>query len=300
MAGAGLYLVIVIVRHFRRHGSGELRTAWRQQISKLKKMSLIGYAVILLVAGGLFLQRYGVNAVRYHNPIPDCGQVLTVAECEQYAPWGRDYRWSADNEGHPRDSVLTYSNTWIKHLMRELFFAVYAAFIGNSTIVGYWGEDPIPTLKVTAWVILITGAILSCFYARRLWRFDSLRLLFIVSLVYTLALFYQNYKMYLHVNVAVAIHGRYVLPVIPFFLVWFLLAARELLRDAARFWPAIRQRTGVIQLAVFAILMLLTLQGGGISTHLVRGDDKWYWQYREPAIRANRHVQSALKALIFE
>jgi hypothetical protein len=300
LAGATLYLLVVLFMHVRSSGTDIFRSAWRQQVASLSRLRLVIMLIVLLAAGGLFLQRYGLNTVRYHNPIPDCGQVLTVDECEQYAPWGRDYRWSADNEGRPRDSVVVYSYTWIKHLMRELFFAVYAAFIGSTTIVGYWGEDPIPVLEATGWVVLITGTVLSIIYAKRLWRHTSLRLLLTISAVYTLALFYQNYKMYLHVDVAVAIHGRYVLPIIPFLLVWFVMAARELLSDAGRKWVLVKRHIATVQVVVFVLLALICLQGGGVTTHLVRGADKWYWQHREPGIQANRQVKAVLKTFIFE
>jgi hypothetical protein len=47
--------------------------------------------VCLMILSVLSFERYGLNLVHYHTPVPDCGQVLTVRQCSAYGPWARDY-----------------------------------------------------------------------------------------------------------------------------------------------------------------------------------------------------------------
>ncbi|HET8709573.1 MAG TPA: DUF2142 domain-containing protein [Candidatus Saccharimonadales bacterium] len=299
-AAIGVYLLVVIALYIRRTGWHKFRHVFVRGIRHASYLKLVAYICVSLVAGGLFFQRYGINVVRYHTPLPDCAQVITVQECKQYAPWGRNYAWAADNIGRPRRDPATYAWGWIKNMMRETFFAVYAAFIGKTHIVGYWGELPIPVLLHTAWTVLTVGFLLSVVYARRIFRSPAMRFLAVVTLVYVLALFYQNYQTYREVDVAVSIHGRYLFGIVPFMLAWFAWAAREGFTDVVSRFTLLRRNGQTLKLATLAVLLLLALQGGGFTTHIVRGADKWYWQQSQPAMQANRTMQRALRTVIFE
>jgi hypothetical protein len=166
-------------------------------------------------------------------------------------------------------------------------------------VVDYWGSEPVPVLLVTGWTILIVGTSLTFMYARKLWlQYDVLRLFAVATLVYVAVLFVQNYQAYLATAVPVAIHGRYILMLIPLIFVWFCLAAREALDAVARRFALTGRTLPAIKLGVFVILVMLCTQGGGIITHIIHSGDDNFWQQSAPARSVNKAAQKTLKKVV--
>lgn len=258
------------------------------------------YVVGLLVVGALFAQRYVVNLVRYHDPVPDCAQVLPVEECREYAPWGRDYQYAIWNQDRPRDNPLVYGSHWVKQLMREFFFGVYSRFLKDSNVVWYLDLPPVGTLMGLGWFTLAAGTIGVIVYWRTIWRRPVLRLFLLIAVVYVAALFYQNYKMYLHTGVEVAIHGRYVLPIVPLIFVLYIYSWRRAL--AALFGRVVvfRSHWPALQAGLVLLILVLCTQGGGFTTYLLRNRAEFSWPQSQLARNLNGTAQRVLDKIIIE
>lgn len=240
------------------------RTLWpavQQGYRAMSRSSKIGLIVAFLVFSGLFMQRYGVNAVVYHNPIPACDQVLTVQQCRSYGPYGRDYLY-AQSKGDFQPNRRYYAKKWLKGMWLRIFFVIN----GNVASAPNDNIEPLPLPKITAAVITIAGLALVIFYGRTLFHGNWLNVLLLaIILLYCAALYYQTYKDYTHAGQVVAVNGRYLLMV----MVPAMVLAGRALELALRKLPALK-----VVVSIVAIVLFLQ---GGIFEFIVQSDHNWYW-----------------------
>ncbi len=261
----------IVVRLWQNRGrlapfQDRLKAGWKR-ISMPARLSL---AVAAILALGLFGERYFVNLVKYHNPVPACDQVLTVRQCSSYGPWIRDYTDTLENVQPPPPHLkLTFTHAWLYGLWLRTFFAVD----GPGSQFQTRGPLLLPGLGAIAFAIMGGLALLASLpIVFRQRHKPALWLLGAVSVVYLAALWQDEYKSFVQTGQPVAINGRYLLPVLPFI---FLLVALSLTRLLRR-WTEVK--LAVLSLAVFCLLW-----GGGALTYILRSSETWYWP--NPAMR---------------
>lgn len=256
-------MAYIIVRLWQTHKSlkeiGNRLWAGTKMIRGRTKVVL---AIGLLLAIGLCGERYGYNLVRYHNPVPDCSKVLSVERCSAYGPWNRDHKLALEKTSNG-DGPLAYVNDWTRGMARRLFFTL------DGPTTYYQTRDPLTMPALGAQVFAVSGLLLILVYGRRVFvRYSNGALLFlmIVSLVYVSVLWLDGYEVYHRTGKAVAVNGRYLLPVLlPLFLM-----------TALAFSVALKQRLR-IKLAIAAVAIGSLLWGGGALTYILRSNDAWYW-----------------------
>lgn len=230
-------------------------------IDRRRRWLILASLVLVL---GLFLERYGVNLVRYQTPVADCNQVLTVEQCNRYGPWQRDHFLETHKQSTPSANPLAYADDWLDGMRSRLFFTLAGPTNQHQTR----GPLTLPFWAATAFGV--AGFLLLVVYGRRLLGAASNRtvlgLFLTVCLVYILVLFFNGFKLYRQTAVPVAINGRYLLPILPLLFVMTGLAWRQLLNKRDNLKLAL---TGV---AVFCLLC-----GGGTLTFILRSYDHWYW-----------------------
>jgi hypothetical protein len=237
-----------------------------------------GLIVGLVLASGLFAERYAVNLVRYHNPVPDCSQVLSVKACSAYGPWIRDYNYQlnkVDEEKNP----LVFTGDWFYGMWLRTFFAVD----GPATDYQTRGPLPLPGIGAIVFsVIGIVALVMSIKRLRAVYNAPLMDLLLGVSIVYAATLWLDEYRSYVRTGQPVAINGRYLLPILLPLILLGALAVAELLKQ--------RQRAQVV-VAGSAILCLAW--GGGALTYSLRSNNAWYWP-NQTVRDANHAVQSVI------
>lgn len=222
--------------------------------------------VIALLLIGIFLlsvagvQRYGVNIIRHHDPIPECGKVLSLEHCQYYGPYIRDYNF-AQNKSNSDTNPVRYTKLWFKGMWIRSFFAV------DGPKTQFQTRGPLAIPAIAALVLLSIGLIALLFQAKALAAksLPPILLLIGVSLIYIAAVWLQEYKAYLHTGVPVAINGRYLLPVILLLMYPAAEAACQILKR------------DIYKLAFAAIALLALAWGGGSGTYILRSNDSWYW-----------------------
>ncbi len=254
------------------------RTLWSRAVSSLRTMQkwrLAAVVICLILSMGLFGERYGINIVRYHAPNPDCAQVLSVASCHQYGPWERDYVYV--QTGYVANK-LDYPWQWLYGMWQRSFFAI------SDT---YDTKAPLPVPGGTAIALAVIGCTLFIWYSRRIIEHNVYRQTVLLAAgLYIAALFIQTYQGFVKTGIPVAINGRYLIPFLPFIMLFVGLAFRKL-------WH-VQQGTKV--LAVL-IVTLLFLQGGGVLTFIVKSDDTWDWP-NDAVIRINHAARNVLRTVI--
>ncbi|HSW77750.1 MAG TPA: hypothetical protein VLG36_03055 [Candidatus Chromulinivoraceae bacterium] len=276
------YLVIIVLRSHPK----EILSNFVKSTHSLQLRIKIGLIVMLAVSSGLFLQRYAINVVKYHNIQPDCNRVETLDHCMQYGPWARNYlleTTAKSSSSRPSHDILpVFLISWIESLLYRLYFAINYDFTEYA---------PFPIPVTMACAICIIGITLAVIFWHSILRMTiHIWLLVAVIITYCLSLLYVNYTEYLRFDQTVAINGRYLIPLLPLIFAIVGLAFKSLL---ARFWRSSNSMKS--SLAVIAIL--LALQGGGALTYLVYSNPTWYWG-NNPLTGLNVTAQKIITPLI--
>lgn len=266
-------------------------------IPKRKNMKLVAvYGLLLVVSLGLFGERYLVNTVRYHTPIPECNQVLSVEECKGYAPWARNYMYASWHIEPKTSEKLVYPFVWIYRGLDETVFTLTSRFNEKGT-VSYFGADPLPIPNALSWIVFVGGGLLAIGYRRTIGQNKNLCALLAVSGLYVLALFAQNLLDFLHLGFTVAVHGRYLLPLMPLFYFAIAIAVGKLIE---RFTSTESVQAGRKALLTGAVLGVFALEGGGFVTFIMRSQADWFWPQSQPAQLANQYARNALKYVVID
>lgn len=284
LLAAVIFVGSVLFKHFR----GRWKDLWPQTLEGIRGLSVVWKwaAFILGVIGVvLCLQRYGVNVVQYKTPVPDCGQVLTVSQCEKYGPWGRDYNLALNKPADFEPSVTYFMREWIEGMWRRLYFAI------NGPRGAYENFFPLPLPAFGGAALAIMGTVALLAKWRTVFRRNPyLVFFFLTIMVYVAVLWFQQYGMYKETSKAVAINGRYLLPILPLAAV---LLGRALQLVLAGRWSVVKPYAATV-------VLLLCLQGGGVFSFIARSHAGWYWPHNQPVRNVNEAAQKVLRPVIIE
>ncbi|HVV25940.1 MAG TPA: hypothetical protein VHC21_02830 [Candidatus Saccharimonadales bacterium] len=259
------------------------QTAW-QVTGRFYRLAAVA---VFLVALGLFGQRYGTNLVAYKTPVPQCNQVLTVSQCAAYTPWFRNYS-DALQKTSVNLNPLHYSVTWAYGMFEHSFFISSSGANPNAM---YIHISPLPIIAGTAAVIFGGGMLLLVCRPRRtralLRQHQPLGFLLFISAVYCAVLWLWNFHDYVNLGAAVALNGRYLLPVMPPVMLAIGLAYRQWLGNRLN-----------LKAGLLVIAFLLFLQGGGALTFIEASNANWYWSQSALPRTLNSTAQKIVKPLI--
>lgn len=266
------------------------RDTFKQAFKVLKRSTVIVYAVLIVAAGVLFVERYGVNLLRYQTPVPDCAVALNVEQCLSYSPWARDYKYQDIYPKPTAWGIFVYPGVWAHRMVFETMFSITSRFSDDGP-VDYFPVPPLTIANYTAWTVVVLGVGACLLYIKRLWRLEYLRILLLVIGFYTVVLFLKNLSMYLHTGEAVAIHGRYLVPVYPVLYLTLALGIGWALERFAK--PPVKTWLVIIALLFF-------IHGAGLVTWLSHSRPDWYWQQSQPARQFNDTAKKVIGPVIVE
>ncbi|CAN5367068.1 hypothetical protein BH09PAT4_BH09PAT4_05380 [soil metagenome] len=267
----------------------------RKDFMALRRKYQLLYVVSGVVAVWLFAGGIGLNIVRYHQPNPNCEKVISVHQCMEFGPFARDYD-SSQKHIHPNALRLAvYPATWANNMMRESFFTVYSYF-GADGKPSYYGGQRVPQLAVMGWVwfgICVVGLVGGL---RVLWRKPVTRLVLFVSAIYIAILLLLRWQSYYELSYAVAIHGRYLFPVIVGFIGCSIIGLTDLLGRIKR--PQLRRTTQAVSVVGVLVTLLVYTQGGGFGTYILYSGDGSFWHQSSLAKSANKEIRNGLRAVV--
>lgn len=235
-----------------------------QQLRALSWLKRVGFAVVLIALLGLFMQRDGYNAVRYHTIAPDCAQVLSTRQCSAYSVWIHDYlshQKVVNHQAYVNHNPLAYLGEWIYWLWYRLFFAV------NGPLQSFANYPPLP-LPAAAFALLGIGSVIVIVMQRRRLFKGRPELVFLgtVVIIYLLTLLVEGYLKYRKTAVLELMNGRYLFPI--------MLPAAALAATAFGYALTHHPRVRVV---CATLLVICFLQGGGVLTFILRSDSSWYF-----------------------
>lgn len=262
--GIVIFLVVIGIKSYHkklRKLMLHLAKDWKRHSVRLKVLIVS----LFLLSAGMFIQRDGINLIKYHSVAPDCGIVLNVKDCSAYSAWDYSYTSHQQLEAQMKTgnvgfmNIFSYSMEWIYWMWYRLFFAV------NGPASGFTNYPPLTLPSAAAIILLVVGVIALIKGWRRIFRNNVyLVLLFLVSFLYITALFAQGYSSYHYTNILENMNGRYLLPVLLFVAAIIGRGLSIELRKAA-----------IYKSLLVAIVLVLFLEGGGFLTFIARSDDTW-------------------------
>lgn len=242
------------------------------------------FAAIALFACGalLFIERPVVNTLEYGNPEPDCRRVLTEARCEKFFDW-KIYS----------DVLNNKPAGFLPVRPQEYFFTYWAPrMINTQTTLLPWSattlSPSLPFMSLLYFAFTILGAGMILVYLRDFLKDRAAQMFLFVTTVYCGILFLFLYKLYSQYAIPAAISGRYLLPVMPIFILFAGLAFKRLL-----------SRSKILSLGSLGVVLLLFTQGGGIITAILTTPPRLYWQ-NETIRTVNKDLKKGLEPLVKE
>lgn len=282
--GIVAFLVYQAFRNFRSGGN----TFWRAFCASYRTMSHKVFAllaVLFVVSFSLFFQRYGINLIRYHAPLPDCAAVLSVEECQHNGPWARDQALSAQKVTVDHNP-LRYANLWFHDMLLRSFFAI------NGPFSDYANDFPLWLPVTVTEFLFLASVLLVLIFARKIFAGNTaLQLFALIAVVYVGILAANNYASYLRTGEPVAINGRYLLLILPLALAIAGVAFVQLFHRLSGSYLKPFLAVGVI---------LVLLQGGGFVTYILQSDTSWYWQGSHAPESMNTTARQVLRPLVFK
>lgn len=278
--GIVLFLGTRLLQNFPRlRGFTPSSVASWKRITTIHKMLLV---LFLVLSSVLFTERYGVNLVRYHTPVPDCAQVLLYDQCQHYGPWIRDYNFAHSKPPATDHNALRYTQHWLYGMWFRSFFAVD----GPASL--YQTRGPLLLPAVTAIVTAFAGVVAAAVSFRRLFRqysANALWLLLLTAGIYGAVLWLTEYQLFYETGQPVAINGRYLLPILPGLMVIAGIGLKAVLPNKRA------------SLAFAGIIVFCMACGGGSLTYALRSNDAWYWPHT-PLRIVNHGLQRGLGPIV--
>jgi hypothetical protein len=261
--------------------------AWHVSWRFTKRFSGVATITLFVLALGLFGSRYGTNLVKYKTPVPQCNQVLTIAQCSAYGPWERNYT-DAQQKSSVNLNPIRYTANWAYGMFEHSFFTSSS---GADSDALYVHVSPLPVISTAAIVIFGGGVLILLGNVRGTRRLlaehQPLGFLLFISATYCVVLWLWNYHDFVNLGAAVALNGRYLFPILPPILLAIGLAYRAWLGQRA-----------TLKTSLLVVVLLLFLQGGGALTFIAASNPHWYWAHNGLPRAMNATAQKAIKPLI--
>lgn len=260
--------------------SAQIKAGW----DKFSFGAKVTLPLFLVLTSGLFIERYGVNIVQYGSLVPACDQVLSEEQCMEFGPYERNQAYQARRDPNFQPDRIMHARTWFSGMWYRTFFMIN----GDVPVDRYQNFPPLPLPAIAATATLVLGLLASGYYWRHVfWRRPYIVLLGLVSVFYSAILFFNNYSGYVELGRTAALNGRYLLLIFPAVIVVIGLGYQRLLRNRMN-----------LKIIASLLAVLLFLQGGGLSSFLVRSSTSWYWPHPQ-VYEINLKSRDALKPLIF-
>jgi uncharacterized membrane protein YwzB len=267
----------------------DFKKIWKAFKTDFKKHSpklRIILVLLLLVSIGMFLERDGVNVVKYHKIEPNCAKVLSVKQCQPYSAWYVNYvrhEYLVGGQYRIQYNFIQYSYKWFYWMWYRLFFAV------NGPTSGFANKSPLPVPSLCAVVLAAISLFALLRSHRKIYKDNPyLVMLTLVILVYSAVLFTQGYVTYRYTAVLENMNGRYLLPILLPLAAIMGLALSEAFRKAKVYKPLI-----------VIVVLLLFLQGGGVLTFILSSDKTWYWD-NKTIVKVNKDARSLAKSVVIK
>ena len=228
--------------------------------------TFIKTALLLSTALSVFLFAwfYGVDIVRYHNPVPQCNQLLGKQDCLKYYPWSNNYHVQQYIRAHPAASLhLSIGQftvvDWMFYMSEQLYGVIFP-------IKGlYYISAPLYSL-----VLLYFAGSLVCTayrFKKVLRKHSEFITLLLICVIYLLFLWGRNYWDYRQLGLPTAISSRYLVPILAYLYVTLGLGISYTLGHG--------RLVGFTKVMLAIIIIIAFVSFGGFSQYITHITPKY-------------------------
>lgn len=265
-----LTAVAIILYKFMKNG---VKRSSQDIIKSFKKLTLLlkfAVGVMMIVPILLLTERFVYNQVAYGRVTAPCVKILSVERCQKNYTAARSINFKAakPENFNPVSPFEYLTTTWSLGMVRTQMKVVPEA-------------RTIPILENLLYVTSIVSITLILINLQKLLKNEKTKYLLIISGIYVLALFIENYNSYTKLAQPVAISFRYLLPLTPLIIMFALISLRDIFGKYEKFLA--------VSFAIY--LFVLLTQGGSISSHLLSAQD-YYWSKDSTVTNINEKLIS--------
>lgn len=279
-AAALVYLSIFIWKQYGlKSFFNEAKKSLMSTSKALTSLMIVSFTVIAT----MFVSAYLVTTILYGTPHPPCAETLSKERCLKDNTVERNFGLLETREQRQVGTPSDYFWEWA-HLM-----TLSPASTASVTPGGLEGNRGMPIVLVMLTAATVLGIAVLLYAWRGMFKNRAYYFLLTIASFYVAVIFVKNLMTYYRLHEILAVQPRYILIVLPIFMVMITLAVNFVL---GRFRVA---RAGLF-LVVLAAFML---GGAGLTTHIMSSSPSWYWQQRY-VIEANQMAQKLLRPLVKE
>lgn len=280
-AASVLFLVGLLFKRYGRDFIVKMLKSFQASTGILRLITTT--AMVLFIS--LFSITYIAPTVEYGSPTPSCFATMSKDRCMtgrngQLIERGSEAK--ATKAERPGLALPIFTQNWINN-MTTLTNSTGSTYYQSGTFA-----KTVPLVTSVVFFGVFVGAGVLLYSWRSLRKNYSWYFLVVIAIALLLAVYYTNLTGYLETHQFLANQPRYLLSVVPIVTVMIVAAAAYAFRNH-----------GWIKLGIFATVLLLLTQGGGVTTHILRSDDSWYWQ-NSTVIEANHKAKAILRPLVKE
>jgi hypothetical protein len=242
-----------------------------ESYQRLASLSKIGTVVLFVIIAGLFIERPVYNLVKYHAISPACQSIISEQRCMQNYTDKRSIVFAQEkpasfNADSPYEYMLTL---WIPGMITS-----------NPRLLPWQALHIMSTLN---FVFALGGACLVLVFLRDFLERKAYRFAVVVLAGYVFVLVAYNYSAYVAEGQPVSITSRYLVPILPIFMVMVVQALIWLFGEHRKL------------LLTFGIVTLLCFtQGGGIMTSILTVPTGVLWQ-KHSVVRVNQSLGNGIR-----
>jgi len=274
-AASAIYLIFFVVKEYGK----TFIAKFMQSLFLANKLTIITTSILLAV--GMFSNLYLQNVVRYGTPFPACEKTMSLERCMKSYTIKRSINLEKTKNERPLSPLPVFTLDWIEIMTQSP---------GSTAATSATGRMVAANPFIAMRNIIFFGSIFVLVIIIYCWRAFSKNkgwyfLIIIASTVF-MAVFIDNYLVYLKTHAMVGIQPRYLLGVLPIVIVMAVVSVGFLFK-----------KSRYLKVVTLLIMLLIFTQGGGLITHIVRSNCNWYWD-KAIVCEANNRARDLLTPLI--
>lgn len=236
----------------------------RQEFNK-RNYALWFLLLIFVIVGGLFIERFGVNAIKYQSITPYCTKLHTEQQCLENSVYKRNNNQQKiaaglkQTDNSPVIIPTLFTSNWLDLMYGRIFF-----YTGSKQI------QPSVSANLVATITFFFILIIISLKKSKLLKSDEQKLILLITVMYILILFLFNLKAYMDTAAMFGYQGRYLLPVVPFVYVFLVLLISNVYRSSSK---------DIRKILITLVILLTALNIFHHAPPLVflrSTDDSWY------------------------
>jgi len=254
---------VAIVVHIARlywHKPKMLLKSARTEAGRYSKLAVAGALVLLTVGTLLFVERPVQNILAYKSLSPTCLDTIKSANAAERCETNYVYKRNADFLREKPASFRPGS-------LVDFTLSPWVSGMTNTSVQQYPDKPPTNLLQYAAYAVVLGGVVVILLAYRDLARrYKLVPILVAIIAIYAFSVLYSNYQGFAYLGKPVAISARYLIPVLPLFIVLILASLNYLV-------PTLKKHLAIILIGV----LLLVSQGAGFVTHFASTEKPDYW-----------------------